>query len=139
MGVEVVFGREEGTMTKILYPELSYKIVGLLFKVFNELGSGLQENIYQKAVKLALENEDIPFLEQVRYDIELFGSFVGRYYIDFVVDNKIVLELKAKKSLSRSDIRQVFGYLKKSRLELGLLARFGHNGVEVKRILRGFE
>ena len=126
-------------MGKIVYPELSYKIVGILYKVFNELGSGLQENIYQRAVKMALQKEKVQFLEQVRFDIELYGKFVGRYFIDFIVENKIALELKSKKSLYRNDIRQVFGYLKRSGLELGLLARFGTNGVEIKRILKGFK
>ncbi|MBU1026647.1 MAG: GxxExxY protein, partial [Candidatus Margulisbacteria bacterium] len=71
-------------MTKILYPELSYKIVGILFKVFNKLGTGLQEKYYQKAIKLQMQQENIPFLEQVRIDIDLDRENIGRYYIDFV-------------------------------------------------------
>ena len=58
--------------------------------------------------------------------------------MDFVIDNKIVLELKSKRALQRMDVRQVYAYLKRSGLELGLLARFGYNGVEVKRILKGY-
>ena len=123
---------------KVVYPELSYQIIGVLFSVFKELGGGLQERIYQRGVKIALGKKGLTFLEQVRFDIEYHGNDVGRYFIDFVIENKIALEIKAKKSFYRSDIRQLFGYLRKSGLELGILARFGTNGVESKRILRGF-
>ncbi|MFH1826510.1 MAG: GxxExxY protein [bacterium] len=124
-------------MADLIYPELSYKVVGLLYKAFKDLGAGLQEKHYQKAVKLLLVKENIPFLEQVRFDIELYGKFIGRYYFDFIIDNKIVLELKARSRFYRNDIHQVLGYLKKSGLKLGLLARFGSDGVKIKRILKG--
>ncbi|MFC1571345.1 GxxExxY protein [Candidatus Margulisiibacteriota bacterium] len=124
-------------MADLIFPELSYKIVGLLFRVFKDLGAGLQEKHYQKAVKHLLEKEDIPFLEQVRFDIELYGNFIGRYYFDFIIDNKIVLELKARSYFYRNDTYQILSYLKKSGLKLGLLARFSSDGVKVKRILKG--
>jgi len=125
-------------MAKLLYPDLSYRIVGMLFKVFKSLGSGLQERYYQKAIKLNLQKEKIPFLEQVRTEIELYGNTIGRYYLDFIIDSKIVLEIKSRSHFYRSDIQQVLAYLKKSGLELGLLARFGKDGVKVKRILKGY-
>ncbi len=125
-------------MAKILHAELSYKIVGILFKVFKELGAGLQEKHYQKAIKLNLQKERIPFLEQVRVEIDLYGNTIGRYHLDFVIDHKIVLEIKSRSQFYRSDFQQILGYLKKSNLELGILARFGKDGVKTKRILRGF-
>lgn len=124
-------------MTELVYPQLSYKIVGILYKVFKNLGPGLQEHYYQKAIKLTLQKEGIPFLEQVRVELEMYGKSIGRYYIDFVIDHKIVLEIKSRSQFYRSDIYQVLGYLKKSELYLGLLARFGRDGVKVKRILKG--
>jgi len=124
-------------MVDLVYPQLSYKIVGILYKVFKNLGPGLQEHYYQKAIKLAFEREGIPFLEQVRVELEMYGKSVGRYYIDFVIDHKIVVEIKSRSNFYRSDIYQVLGYLKKSGIQLGLLARFGRDGVAVKRILKG--
>ncbi|MCX5750341.1 MAG: GxxExxY protein [Candidatus Saganbacteria bacterium] len=125
-------------MGKIVYPELSYQIVGILFKVFKSLGAGLQEKYYQKAIKLQFIKEGIAFLEQVRIDLDIEGQNVGRYYLDFVVDHKIVLEIKVKPSFCKADFLQVLRYLGKSGLELGILARFGRDGVEIKRILKGF-
>jgi GxxExxY protein len=125
-------------MEKILYPELSYKIVGILFNVFKSLGAGLQEKHYQKAVKLQFLKTGTAFLEQVRVDLDLEGQNVGRYYLDFVVEHKIVLEIKARPAFCKGDILQVLRYLNKSGLELGILARFGRDGVEVKRLLKGF-
>ena len=124
-------------MENIVYPELSFKIVGIFYAVFKSIGGGLQEKIYQRALKMMFQKEGVPFLEQVRFDIELQGVNVGRYFVDFIIDNKIAVEIKAKNNFNQSDIRQLFGYLRKSGMELGLLTRFGTNGVEVKRILRG--
>lgn len=71
--------------------------------------------------------------------MEFQGRFIGRYYIDFVIDHKLVLEIKARANFYRGDIQQVLGYLKKSSLALGLLASFSRDGVKVKRILRGLK
>jgi len=125
-------------MVEIIHKELSYKIVGILYDIYNNLGSGYQEKYYQNAIKMAFEKEGIPFLEQVRADLDFKGKFIGRYYIDFVVGHKIVLEIKVSTNFSRRDIRQVIGYLKKSGLELGILATFATESLKYKRILKGF-
>jgi GxxExxY protein len=125
-------------VARLLHPELSYKLVGILFNVFKNLGPGLQEKYYQKAIKLQLIESKIPFLEQVRVDLNIGEENVGRYYLDFIIDHKIVLEIKARSAFFRSDIFQVLGYLNKSGLELGILARFSQDGVKTKRILKGY-
>jgi len=126
-------------MAKIIYPELSYKIMGTLFSVFKELGSGLQEKYYQTAIKYYLEKEKIPYLEQVRSEIVVENKIIGRYFIDFVIDHKIALKIKSKANFNRADIYQVLGYLRKANLDLGILARFGPDGVKFKRILKGYK
>ena len=125
-------------MVEIVHKDLSYKIVGILYEIYNNLGPGYQEKYYQSAIKMALEREGVPFLEQVRADMDFKGKFIGRYYIDFVVGHKIVLEIKVSTNFSRRDIRQVIGYLKKSGLELGILATFANESLKFKRILKGF-
>ena len=124
-------------MAEIVHKELSYDIVGILYDIFNKLGPGYQEKYYQKAIKTALDNEKIPYLEQVRADLEYKGRFIGRYYIDFVINHQIVLEIKISSNFSKQAIRQVLGYLRKSGLELGILATFGNEGLKFKRILKG--
>jgi len=126
------------TANKIVHKELSYKIMGILYDVYNSLGSGYQEKYYQKAIKLYLMKERIPYLEQVRADLIVKGQIIGRYYMDFVIDHKIVLEIKSRLNFSKRDILQVLGYLKQSNLELGILVSFSTEGLKSKRILRGF-
>ena len=125
-------------MVEILHKELSYRLIGILYDIYNNLGSGYQEKYYQKAVKQFLEKEKIPFLEQVRADLDINGVLLGRYYLDFVIDHKIVLELKISTNFSRKAIRQVLGYLRKTELELGILVSFAPGGLKYKRILKGF-
>ncbi|MFC1570914.1 GxxExxY protein [Candidatus Margulisiibacteriota bacterium] len=124
-------------MMEFIHGDLSYKIIGLLYKVYNEMGAGFQEKYYQRAVGNALKKERIPFLEQVRMDMYFAGEKVGKYFLDFVIDQKIVLEIKAKLFFSQNDIRQLLGYLKKSGLEVGLLAAFSSDGLKIKRLLKG--
>lgn len=124
-------------MAELVYPELSYQIVGILYKVYNQIGGGYQEKIYQKAIKREFFIEKIPFLEQVRTDFNYKGKIIGRYYLDFVVDHRIVLELKTAPSFSARNIMQVLNYLKQSNLKLGILASLNRNNIVYKRILRG--
>ncbi|MCX5750205.1 MAG: GxxExxY protein [Candidatus Saganbacteria bacterium] len=124
-------------MPNLIHGELSYRVVGILYAVHSALGSGFQEKYYQRAIRQILEKEKIPYLEQVRTELIVYGVSIGRYYIDFIIENKIVLEIKAKNYFSQKDIKQVLGYLKKSGLELGILAAFTPDGLKFKRILRG--
>jgi len=124
-------------MGELIHGELTYKIIGILYKVYNILGPGLQEKYYQKAIAKVFQKEGMPFLEQVKINLDLNGVNLGRYYIDFVVDHKIVVEIKVKNFFSIKDIKQVLGYLKKSRIEVGLLIAFTTEGLKIKRILRG--
>ena len=124
-------------MAELILPELSYKVVGALFKVYNELGGGYQEKYYQRAVAKALRDAELQFQEQVTVPL-LFGSEkIGRYFIDFVIKNEIALEIKATPRFYVRDTKQVLAYLKATGFMLGLLAAFGHNGLQLKRILRG--
>ena len=126
-------------MVELIHKELSYKIIGILYRIYNAMGAGFQEKYYQSAIRRVLEKEKIPYLEQVKVNINVEGTNIGRYYIDFIIDHKIVLEIKSKSFFSHKDIRQVLGYLKKSGIELGLLASFSPEGVKIKRILRGYQ
>lgn len=123
---------------ELIHGELSYKLIGILYKIYNTIGGGLQEKYYQRAIKNILSHEKIPYLEQVKIDLTIDGVNIGKYYIDFVIDHKIVLEIKTRLFFSKRDIKQVLGYLKKTGLELGILASFSNDGVKFKRILRGF-
>ncbi|MFA6431636.1 MAG: GxxExxY protein [Candidatus Margulisiibacteriota bacterium] len=124
-------------MAELVYPELSYKLIGVLFKVYNNMGGGYQEKYYQYAIRKELFCNNIPFLEQVKTDFNYDGQRIGRYYLDFIIDHKIVLEIKVTPSFIPKDIIQILNYLKTSGLELGVLASFNRNSFFYKRILKG--
>lgn len=124
-------------MTELVCPELSYKIVGILYKVYNQLGGGYQEKYYQQAIKRELFLNKISFLEQVKTVFNYNGQRIGRYFLDFIIDHKIVLEIKVAPSFSTKDIMQVLNYLKQSGLRLGILASLNRNNIFYKRILKG--
>lgn len=126
-------------MVDLIYEELSFQLIGVLYKIHNTLGHGFQEKYYQRAIGKVLDKEKIKYREQVMFPIALDGVNIGRYYVDFVVENKIVLEIKSKSFFSQRDIKQLLGYLKISGIDLGILAAFTSEGVRIKRILRGWE
>jgi GxxExxY protein len=120
----------------LFYPDDCYKIYGILFKVFKNLGVGYKEKHVQRAVAIALNKDGIKFKEQAPFSMNYESRFVGRYFLDFVIEGKIVLELKVGERLYKRDYEQIKYYLLKSGLKLGLLAKFGRNGVAVERVLR---
>jgi GxxExxY protein len=120
---------------KFIYKDLSYKIVGILYEVYNELGYGYKEIHYERAVEKFLKDCDINYARQSPYKIRVGGEIIGRYYMDFIVDSKIVLELKQGNYFSRSNIKQVERYLIATNLKLGIIANFTSNGVRYYRVL----
>lgn len=119
----------------LVHPELSYQIIGCAFEVFNELGGGHLEKYYQRALSLAFKQKNIPFAEQVPYPLTFKGAVIGRNYLDFLVDGKVIIELKKDTRFSKAHIDQVNNYLKVSNLQLALLINFGKDGVIHKRLL----
>jgi len=120
---------------KVIHKELSYRIVGILFDVYNDLGYGYQEKYYERALEKYFITEDIKFKRQVPYIISFKGEAIGRYYLDFLVENKIVLEIKKGNYFSKKNIEQVKGYLKATGMKLAILANFTSNGVKFLRVL----
>ncbi len=125
----------EKKIIDLVYPELSYKVIGILFNVFNELGYGYQEKYYQRAVATLFKKNNIAFCEQVSVSLEFQGNTIGRYYLDFLIENKLVLELKKRDRFLKSNIDQVYGYLKRFDLKLGIIANFTKQDLKFKRIV----
>jgi GxxExxY protein len=119
----------------LIYPELSFKIVGVLFNVYGQLGYGLYEKTYQKAVALGLKQVGIKFVEQLYAPVTFENKVVGKNYFDFLVEDKIVVELKRGDKFTKAHIDQVYNYLVAKNLKLGILVYFGPRGLHYKRIL----
>jgi len=119
----------------LIYPELSYIIIGILFEVFNNLGPSHKEKYYQKAVTVALKSAGAHFKQQVYSPLVFKNKKVGDYFLDFLIENKIILEIKSGEKFLKQNISQVYSYLKTSNLKLGILANFTKEGLKFRRIL----
>lgn len=122
-------------MADLVYPELSYKIVGILFRVHTQLGGKYHEKYYQRAVEVAFKKEGFIFQKELSANLSYDGEMIGKYILDFLVDDKVVLELKATPRFIREDFKQVRAYLKAKQLKLGILANFRGDKLVYKRIL----
>jgi GxxExxY protein len=119
----------------LVYPELSFKIIGCAFNVQNELGEGQTEKIYQRALAKELQEQRIGFKEQVYYSVKFRGEIIGKNFIDFLIEDKVVVEIKKGDRFSKKNIDQVLRYLKATDLKLAILINFGRDGVVYKRII----
>lgn len=119
----------------ILYPELSYQIIGILFEVSNSLGYGYQERYYQRAISKLLSETKTHFQEQVPVKAVVRGMPVATGFMDFVIENKIVLEIKKGEHFLKQNIDQLYSYLRAADLQLGMLANFTSHGLQFKRIV----
>lgn len=119
----------------MVYPKLIYQLVGILFEVHNELGNRYQEKYYQRAVEVKLKNKNISFKREIVVDLLIDGKKIGKYILDFLIEDKLVLELKTKPVFTKTDFRQVRAYLESNKCKLGILANFYGKSLEYKRIL----
>ena len=123
------------SMNDVIYPELSYKIIGAAFRVFNNVGYGMSEKFYQQAFAKELEILQIGFEKEKLVNIIYGGESIGKYFLDFVVDGKVVVELKVRPRLGYVHIKQVMSYLKTTGHKLAILVYFTRDGVRYRRVL----
>ncbi|MBU0570079.1 GxxExxY protein [Patescibacteria group bacterium] len=116
-------------VNRLFYPKLSYTIVGLCFAVHNELGSFSREKQYCDLLAKKFKEENISFKR------ELLISNSGNI-LDFLIDNKIVLEAKAKRIVTKNDYFQIQRYLQETKMKLGLIVNFRNKYLAPKRIVR---
>ena len=119
------------------YKDTTEKIIGAAFEVHSFLGNGFQEVIYQRALAWELEQRDLQFNREIEQDIyykELINP-IGTRRADFVVEHKVLVELKAIKELEDVHFAQVLNYLKAYKLEVALLINFGSKSLTFKRLV----
>jgi len=122
-------------MEDVVYPKLSYKIMGFLFSVHNRLGSSFEEKYYQRAIESLLIENKIKFDKELKANIIFGGNKIGKYFLDFLIEDKIILELKTVPMLLPIHFRQVRSYLKVKKIRLGILVNFRAQKLIYKRIL----
>jgi GxxExxY protein len=118
----------------VVFPDLSYRIKEAVFEVHNRLGPGFSEEIYHRALITELEVRGIPFETQKKITVLYREKTMGTYFLDLVIDGKIILELKSVTNLNDLFKQQLLSYLKATGLRLGILINFGSRRVEYVRI-----
>src|SRR3989338_2689198 len=122
--------------TRIVLKDESYKLMGLLFKIHNELGTTYKEKNYQDAIAAVLEKQHIPYEREKPFGVMMDGEKVSDFYADFLVDRSILLEVKARKEgISGENIRQTLRYIKSANTPLGIIVNFRKQQLEYKRIV----
>jgi GxxExxY protein len=119
----------------LLYADLTYKIRGAIFTVYNELGFGHKENIYQKALIKEFGILNISHKQEVGLDVKYKGDVVGKYRPDFIIEDKIIVELKSVEFMPKSYEEQLVHYLKTTGYSLGLLVNFGSPKLQIRRLI----
>lgn len=120
---------------QVLYPELSYQLMGISFEIHTALGPGFTEPIYEAAFVQELGRYAIPYEQQKPIQVVYKEQLLGIYRLDLLVDTKIVVELKAVSALTDIFIQQLFSYLKAGDYRLGLILNFGAKHLEHVRII----
>jgi GxxExxY protein len=124
----------KGRREQLIYKDLSYKLVGFAYEVGNKLGEGLKEEVYRNAYALLLDKEGIVYKKEHYYPILIRGDVVAKRFFDFLIDDKIIIELKVGGKSYFNAYKQLLEYLKTSKYKLGLIIRFTSDGVKAKRI-----
>jgi len=122
-------------MSELVYPDLSYKIVGLAMEVHTKLGYGFLEKVYENALMLLLKKENIIAEQQCSIPVHFEEQVVGHYVCDILVENKIILELKTVDKVTDVHKAQVMNYLKATGIKLGIILNFKNRSLEQLRIV----
>ncbi len=120
---------------ELMFEDLTYKIIGVCYVVQNQLGGGLLEKTYQKALVIGLKSAGFIVDEEVKVPILFNNEKIATGYADLLVNGKVLMELKRNGSFNRSQILQLENYLTACNCPLGLLINFGYDSVKVKRVI----
>jgi len=118
--------------------KISEKIINCAFEVHNALGCGFLEKVYENALTIELRRNGLQVVRQAPIEVYYRSAIVGDYVADILVDEEVIIELKAAKSIGAVHKAQLLNYLKAARLKLGLILNFGTTKLEIKRLVNEF-
>lgn len=116
------------------YTDITRKIIAAFYEVYNKLGYGFQEKVYENSIAIVLRNQELSAVQQMPISVFYEGAIVGEYYADIVVEDKVILELKAAREVSDEHEAQLLNYMKATKYEVGLLLNFGARPRFVRKI-----
>jgi GxxExxY protein len=129
---QIKYNKTEG----LLYADLTYEILGGCMNVHKELGRGFLEIVYKDALEIEFKKRGIFFQREKKYEIFYDGILLPHYYqADFVIDEKVILEVKSQQGVIDEHYKQVLNYLAVSKCKLGLLVNFGQDSLQFKRLV----
>jgi GxxExxY protein len=117
-----------------LYSDITAKIIGCAMTVHKLLGNGFQEVIYQRAFAIELSNQGLSFARELEIPIYYKEEEIGTRRVDFFVEDRIMVEIKAVSNLNNTHLAQAINYLEAYKMEVGLLLNFGNNRLEFRRV-----
>lgn len=126
----------DAQVTGLKHEEITRSVIGCAFEVINELGAGFLESVYEKALLLALRQKGLSAESQHPIKVTFRGECVGDFYADILVEEKVIVELKAVKAIAPEHQAQIINYLNATGLEVGLLINFGNAKLEYRRFTR---
>lgn len=118
----------------LLFSEITDKIIACAYDVYNKLGFGFSEKVYENAMMIKLTQKQLTSIQQAPIHVLFEGQRVGEYSADIFVDNKIIVELKAVAALSKAHEVQLINYLKATNTKVGLLINFGEKLKIIRRV-----
>jgi GxxExxY protein len=127
---------QDGQDKGLRYAEITQSVIGCAFAVINELGAGFLESVYERALLLALRQKGHSALSQQPIKVLFRGECVGEFYADVLVDDRVLVELKAVQAITPEHQAQIINYLNATGIEVGLLINFGKPKLEYRRFTR---
>lgn len=121
--------------TGYLYKDLTEKVIGALFRTYNKMGYGYREKEFQRGFAEELQTLGLAFQRELFCNLLYGDKIISRFFIDFLVEGKLVVELKVAQQFYKKHFDQVMTYLKTNHLQMGLLAIFTKDMVQIKRII----
>ena len=122
-------------MNEILYKELGFDIIGVAMKVHRDLGSGFLEKVYENAMMVLFRKRLITAEQQKSLNLIYYGENIGRYVVDILIEDKVILELKVVDKITDIHIAQTINYLKITGKKLGIILNFKNKKLEYKRVI----
>jgi len=124
-------------MGKLQYEELTYKIRGAIFEIYNVLGPGFKESVYHNSLREEFDKRKLKYNEKKKIKITYKGKEVGIYEPDFIVEDKIIIEIKAVDVMPKVFEKQLYSYLKATEYKIGILVNFGSDKLDIRRRIFG--
>ena len=123
-------------VNNLLYKDEVYSFIACCFEVHKHLGKGFLEAVYKDALSYELKQNEIPFEKEKKFEINYKGIILPHYYFaDFIIYDKIIIEVKAQENIAATPYKQIINYLAVSKNKLGLLINFGEESLKFKRVI----